>query len=62
VLWKELHIKIDQPETVPGLQKAMRRMWALLAYIFEKASVAKMICSGSYSFVRQQHTVMVQPR
>jgi hypothetical protein len=52
VLWKELHVEIDQPEKVPGLQRAMRRMWALLYYTFDRGIVAKLLFSNAYVMVR----------
>ena len=60
VLWGELKLKIDRPEDVPGLQRAMRRLWALVYYAFDKLPVVKMIVSGHYSFVRSQVNLLVQ--
>jgi hypothetical protein len=60
ILWDELKIKIDFPESVEGLQRAMRRLWALVYYTFDKLPVVKMMISEQYSFVRSQINVMVQ--
>jgi hypothetical protein len=60
VLWDELKIKIDWPETVAGLQRAMRRLWALIHYIFDKLPVVKMMVSDQYSFFRTQGNIVVQ--
>jgi hypothetical protein len=43
---------IDRPEEVAGLQRAMRRSWALAHWIFDNSSVAKMIVSQGYGYVR----------
>lgn len=59
VLWQELKIKIDHPETVDGLQRAMRRLWALAYYTCDKLPAVKMMVSGNYSFVRSQVSLMV---
>ena len=62
VLWNELRILIDRPESVPGLQRAMRRAWALLYYTFDKGTATKLIFSGSYSYARQLATLPVARR
>lgn len=59
VLWDELKIKIDHPESTEGMQRAMRRLWALVYYTFEKLPVLKMLISKEYSFVRSQVNVVV---
>lgn len=59
VLWQELRIKIDHPESIDGLQRAVRRLWALVYYAFEKLPVVKMLISKEYSFIRSQVNVLV---
>lgn len=61
VLWKEIHVEIDRPETVQGLQRAMRRVWALLYYAFDKGNLSKLIFSSSYAMVRGVPTPATQP-
>ncbi|HXU71649.1 MAG TPA: hypothetical protein VN947_20085, partial [Polyangia bacterium] len=56
VVQQELRIEIDRPETVAGLGRALRRMWALCYYIFDRGGVAKMILSQNYAFVRNVPT------
>lgn len=53
VLWNELKIKIDHTESVPGLQRALRRAWALLYYVFDKSTATKLIVSKNYAYARQ---------
>jgi hypothetical protein len=60
VLGSELRILIDHPESVPGLQRAMRRLWALLYYTFDKSPVVKAMLSQKYAFFRSE--VMLQAR
>jgi Serine dehydrogenase proteinase len=48
----ELHLKIRKPESVDGLQRAMRRLWALLFWIFENTLVTKVVVSQGYSLFR----------
>jgi hypothetical protein len=60
VLWQELKIKIDHPESVTGLQRAIRRLWALVYYTFEKAPMVKVLLSKEYAFARQQFSLVVK--
>lgn len=57
VVFRDLQIKVDSVESVPGLQSAVRRLWALFAYTFDKTPASKMMLSQEYSFVR---SVLVQ--
>ncbi|MCG8605542.1 hypothetical protein MJD09_11155 [bacterium] len=60
VLWKEVRILIDRPEDQDGLQRAMRRLWALLYYTFDKSPVVKLMVSSGYSFFRSQHILTME--
>ena len=51
-LESEVRIKIDRPESVPGLERALRRFWALAYYCFDKSPVAKMFLSQNYVVIR----------
>jgi hypothetical protein len=46
VAWEKLNLKIKQPEATPGLQRALRRLWALLYYSFERTPLVKVIISS----------------
>lgn len=52
VVWRELRVEIDHPETVQGLSRALRRMWALCYYVFDKGALCKMMLSQNYVFAR----------
>jgi hypothetical protein len=52
VAWNELRIKVDHTESLPGLERAVRRAWALWYYVFDKTPVAKGILSAQYSYFR----------
>jgi hypothetical protein len=60
VLWQELKVKIRHPEELPGLQREMRRLWALLYYTFDRMPIIKVMLSREYSFFRQHLNVLVQ--
>lgn len=50
VLWQELKVLIEHPAS--DLERAMRRMWALLVYTFDRTSTSKILLSQRYAFVR----------
>lgn len=52
VAWEELKIKIDHPENIPGLERAIRRLWALLRWIFDATQIAKIFLSNNYAIFK----------
>lgn len=52
VLRSEVRMQVDHPSA--DLQRAMRRLWALLYYTFDKANVVKLLLSHQTSYLRQQ--------
>lgn len=50
VLWSEIELEIEHPDV--DFNNLIVKLWALLSWIFDKASVAKLIVSSNYSFVR----------
>jgi len=46
VAGEKLNLKIKQPEATPGLKRALRRLWALLYYSFERTPLVKVIISS----------------
>jgi len=61
VAWQQLKLKIEHPETVPGLQRAIRRMWSLLYWSFENTPVAKCYVSQRYALFRSPQQNPVKP-
>ena len=51
--WNECKLKITHAEDIDGLERAMRRMWALLYWIFENSMITKMFVSNNYCIIRQ---------
>lgn len=49
----DLKLKIDQPEQVKGLERAIRRLWALFYFTFEKTLINKIFIADNYVLVRQ---------
>jgi hypothetical protein len=52
VAWNELQLKIEKPEAVPGLQRALRRLWTVVYWGFENTSVLKLYLSQHYAIFR----------
>ncbi|MDC9721153.1 MAG: hypothetical protein PSN34_00085 [Urechidicola sp.] len=50
--WDVCQLKIKHAEDVEGLERAMRRMWALFYWIFENTPIAKIFVSSNYVIVR----------
>lgn len=52
-------IKITHSETIAGLDKAMRRMWALFYYIFENTPMLKIFISNEYCLIRNKQQIRI---
>lgn len=50
----ECRLQITHPEDVVGLERAIRRFWALSYYAFENTTIYKVFVSANYSIVRNQ--------
>jgi hypothetical protein len=51
--FSELKIKVDSIEAVAGLERAVRRLWALFYYVFDKSTAGKIMVSTEYSYIRR---------
>ena len=49
---QELQLVIDHLEDQAGLQRAVRRFWALLYYLFDKTYIGKLFISQQYALFR----------
>ena len=47
-------LKIVHPESIPELNSAIRRFWALLYWIFERTMIYKIFISENYSLFRME--------
>ncbi len=50
--WDVCKLKITHAEDIAGLDRAMRRMWALFYWVFENTPVAKVFLSENYCIMR----------
>lgn len=54
LLSREVRLRIDHTETIPGLERAIQRSWALCNWIFTKTPVTKLLVSTHYRYVRHR--------
>ena len=52
--WDVCKLKINHSEDTPGLDRAMKRMWALYYWIFENTGLAKVFISENYCIMRSE--------
>jgi len=55
--WTDCKLKIEHFESTRGLERAVRRFWALLNWTFENTSIAKVYLSDEYSILRNDPTI-----
>lgn len=50
--WQVCKLKIKHAEDIDGLERAMRRMWALFYWLFENTGFTKVFASNNYLIIR----------
>jgi len=60
-VYKELNVKIDRLEDLMGFERAVRRLWALFYYVFDKSNCVKMMVSQEYSVIRNAVVLVPSP-
>lgn len=50
-------LEITYSESIPNLDKAMRRMWALFYWIFDSTPINKLFVSDSYCIIRNRQII-----
>ena len=58
IAWSQCKIKTIRTEDVEGLDKAVRRFWALIYWIFENTSVFKIFTSDNYAIFRNDRSLI----
>lgn len=53
-------LRITHPEDVEGLNSAIKRLWALLYWMFERQSIYKIFVSENYSIFRSELSQIIQ--
>lgn len=49
-----LELQIEDIEAVPGLEKAVRQLWALFYYLLERSNIRKTFISSNYALIRSK--------
>ena len=52
IAWNICRLKITHSESINGLDRAMRRMWALFYWLFENTPMVKVFVSDNYCIIR----------
>ncbi len=58
VAWSECKIKVTHAESIENLDRAIRRFWALIYWVFENTAVYKVFISDTYCIFRNDRTLM----
>lgn len=56
--YSKCRLEIKRPESIIGLNRAIRRFWALTYWMFEKGPVAKIFISENYSVFRNDNVII----
>lgn len=56
--WDICKLKITHSESVTGLDRAMKRMWALFYWFFENSKISKVYLSEDYSLFKQDPNIV----
>ena len=52
IAWNVCKLKITHSESIEGLDRAMRRMWAMFYWLFENTAIVKIFVSNNYCIIR----------
>lgn len=59
VAWNECKIKITHSESIDGLDRAVRRFWALIYWAFENTTIFKLFVSDNYCIFRNDRELQM---
>lgn len=62
VAYNVCKLQITHSETINGLDKAMRRMWALFYWVFENTPLLKIFVSNEYCLIRNKQQIRIPVR
>lgn len=60
--WSVCKLKITHPETIPGLDVAIRKFWALVYWVFENTKISKIFLAENYAIFRQERVSLNQQK
>lgn len=56
--WNICKLKITHTESIKGLERAVRRFWALNYWVFENTPISKLFISDNYCIIRNDRSLM----
>lgn len=62
IAWQECKLQITHAESIAGLERVMRRFWAVVYWIFENSPTYKMFISPDYTLIRQDARLQLVPK
>lgn len=62
IAWQECKLQITHAETISGLERVLRRFWAVIYWIFENSLTYKIFISPDYSLIRQDARIQIIPK
>lgn len=62
IAWQECKLQITHAESVTGLERVMRRFWAVIYWVFENSLTYKIFVSPDYSLIRQDARLQLVPK
>ena len=60
IAWEVCKLKITHSEAIAGLDRSIKRFWALFYWLFENTPVFKTFVSESYSLMRRDKALITQ--
>lgn len=57
IAWDTCNLKITHPETIDGLNRSIRRFWALTYWVFDTTPVYKIFISDNYCVFRHEVSI-----
>lgn len=54
--WDVCKLKITHAENINGMDRAMKRLWALFYWVFENTPITKIFLSDNYCIIRQDNS------
>ena len=60
--WDVCKLRITHSEEIEGLDRAMKRLWALFYWIFENTPISKVFLSDNYCILRQDNSKIKPPQ
>ena len=58
--WDVCKLKITHSEGINGLDRAIKRLWALFYWLFENTPIFKIFVSENYSLMRNDRSLITQ--